>query len=353
MWWNQFDLSSTGWSKLRDVTLVASMDLSRPIVWLTGLGLVAAALFGLRRSKRQPRDFSDRTLAAALVAVCVLPVGFTWSLLARDARSADGWSYTGQLLSHAMGRNECGLPDDLPVVARASPLALTSGPNEITRAIPDAYDHVPANARLPMRGVDTWGTRVAFAGMPNGDVATGRFSTPWYSVEGAREVAFWTVGRTGDPNQIVVEARAADGSVTTTPIARPGETLYWSLKPVTRLPRNAIAVRLVLQDNDDGTGGWLGATAPVAVSYKPFGATLSDHDRVWVASQVRLYAPCLDLPSIRNGYLHPLAASLVTPPSGLSEALQSEASIVETGCIALGPCAYRVHMLDPAALLVR
>jgi hypothetical protein len=351
--WNEFDLSSKQWAELRKVDLLGGLDLSRPIVWLVGVALITGALTVLRLLKRGPSDVTGRLLAITLGAVCVVPVVLTWSFLVRDARATDGWSFTGQLLSSAIGRDACGLPKDLPVVASAVPLDRTAGPDDIRSAFPDAYLHVPTNRALPVADVDTWGTYAATEGRSR-VATTGRFSTPWYALDGAGELAFWTVGRVGGTNRIIAEALGADDSVTAKPITRVTDSLYWSIHRVPALPRDAIAVRLVLEDADSGAGGWLAATAPATVTEKPFAATLSAGDRVWVAPQHYLYAPCVELPPISQGYVHPFVASVVTPPNfGIVEHLMSEGSVVETGCVAAGPCAYRVSVADAASLLAK
>ena len=352
--WNPFDLSSTGWPKLRRVDLVADLDISRPIVWLAGLALAAGVLLGVRVWRRQGADMTRRMLALSLGAACLVPVALTWALLLGDARSTDGWSFTGQLLSSATGRDECGLPDELPVVVSGDPLASTSDPDDLGLAVPDGYEHVLPNAQLPVAGVGTWGTRATRADVSNPDRATGRFSTPWYTLERGADVAFWVVGRASGVNRIVFEARDAGGAIVATQIARQTARPYWSINQVSALPHDAVAARLVLEDNDAAGGGWVAATAPVRVDYKPFATTLSSADRVWVAPQHYLYAPCVELPSISNGYLHPFAAMVVGAPTrGLAPRLLAHASIVQTGCIAAGPCAYRVTAADAASLLRR
>jgi hypothetical protein len=352
--WNELDLSTDTWAELRHSKLLGGLDVSRPIVWLVGLFVAAGVLLGVRILKRRPVDVTGGALALALGAACLVPVGLTWSLLVDDARSSDGWSFTSQLLSSAMGRDVCGLPDDLPVVASAAPLARASNPDDLPGAFPDAYDHVRTNARLPAAGVDTWGTGTAPAGRRNLAWATGRFSTPWYALEGRTDLAFWTVGRTGDPNRILVESRAADDAVTSNPIERATDALYWSFNRVPQLPTDAVEMRLVFEDNDIGPGGWLAATAPAAVSYRPFAATVSAHDRVFIAPEFHLYAPCVELPSLRGGYLHPFAASLMKPPNrAIAQRMMSEGSVVETGCAVTGACAYRLTAADAASLLSR
>jgi hypothetical protein len=356
--WNRFDLSSRNW---RDLRRVGPLDLSRPIVWLGGLAILVAALAGFAIVKRRGSDVSRRVLTVMLAAVCVGPVGLTWSLLIRDARSTHGWSFTRQLLRSATGRDVCGLAEELPVVSSAVPLARTVGPDDPVRAVPNAYEHTATNRLLPIPNIDTWGTSDAGAGTSNPDRAID-LPTPWYALRGDSQLAFWTVARAGGADRITVQARDARGRVATTSVEGTTDTLYWSLHRVSNLAKDAVAVRLVL--HDDNRSGWLAATAPALVSYKPFAATISERDPVWVAPDLHLYAPCARLPSIANGYIHPFAAIIGDLPDfGTTQAFISEASIVEVGCmrtirfgmltIASGPCAFRVSASDATSLLRR
>jgi hypothetical protein len=361
--WNEFDLSSEQWGLLPYIESLGDLNVSRPIVWLLGLAVGTAALFGLRAWKHRPADVSRGVLALALGAACVVPVGLTWSVLADDARSTDGWSFTDQLISSATGGDVCGLGEDLGVVASAVPLASTSEPEDLPRALPGAYVQTASNATLPVAGVDTWGTGATPPGRRGPAPATGRFATPWYALDGATDLAFWTVGVARDPNGITVEARDSEGDVVAADPARSTGAPFWSINRITSLPRSATEVRLVLEDNDPAPRGWLAATAPARVSYEPFASSLSSQDRVWVAPQHHFYAPCVDLPSTGGGYLEPFDAIIVAPPiRGIALRLMSEGSIVQTGCIDAGPagpggpkpgpCAYRVEAADAASLLV-
>ena len=111
-------------------------------------------------------------------------------------------------------------------------------------------------------------------------------------------------------------------------------------------------MRIVLDDND-GTG-WLAVTVPSVVTDRSFDTVFGAGSTVWIGPAQYAYAPCIELPSIEQGYFAPPDAGLVYPPSyDISGAMPVEMSVFEIGCLDFGPCAYRISGDDAATVLER
>jgi hypothetical protein len=355
--WNGYDLVSTGW---RELPQVGDLDMSRPVVWLGVIGLVACVLVAVRRLRGRPADITRPLLGASLLAVCVLPTVLTWSLLVRDARSADAWSFAAQMVHSVTGGDECGLAEHLRVVTSATELPrVDRGDAQPTAALDIGRE--PASRVGPPAGeLDVWRNE------PNDDRAAGSatrgsFTTPWYRPADGEKTVLWS---RGDPSQLVVETAHDDGTTSSEVLSGAAGTSYWTLHTIPPIA-DAEAMRVVLPDSSSAEP--LAVTAPARTSSRPLVDALTDADRAYVAPPYYLYAPCWRQPSIRDGYVQPFRVSIVSEPNrGTFDQLPSEATITQIGCLDITtpwfyygselsetdrPCAYSVEMSDAGELL--
>lgn len=297
--WNGSELASSTWPELNEL-LVG--DSTRKWWYLTLLILVVVGVLADRRA---------RWRLAALTALClviVFPLGAAMAWIVADAVKP-GWSPAGANLREVADRNECGALDGLDVDAGVTPLVEINssglggnGDRDRTRGAqlaPEAFPHVeriltgPLGARVP-----TWGTWAA-DGDTSADARTGSFHTSAYKLGDAEAITIWSAFGSADLMSANVVFTSASGQETATPIA-PNPEPHWGRLHVS-VPDDAIEVRVDVQDDNAGYGGWLAVSSPVVQSGRSIPSLLRGSTGYASAFDATDY-PCLELPDLGNGY---------------------------------------------------
>ena len=325
MGWIVGDLSEHAWAELPHLG-----------AWLWGaLAAIGAALGGVVATRRRgPGSRTRGAVMGAAVPLLCAPLALTWGLTLIDAAETPNWSYTRQTLKEITGRKGCGVGDFVGVVTDAKPLTeMRVDRGRLPLASPDAYSPFLLSATVKPFGAPVWGTFGTTQGDEHG--GTGPVATPWFDVRDTPEVAFWSLGHAGRPNdirpEVVVERGGGRQKIVRLAGEPPLDTPWWAFHRVQHLPSGASALRLVMAPGGTREGDWLATTAPVAPVYTSF-TDATAHEAVWRNPDQVFAMPCRLLPSPTGGVIQPFRWSL-GPPGSDGQAIASEHPIIERGCL--------------------
>ncbi|MEO7627115.1 MAG: arabinosyltransferase domain-containing protein, partial [Nocardioides sp.] len=288
--WNRLDLSHHSW---QEFTTLLLGDSGR-IYWY--VGLVALIALGLladhRRGRWQP---------AAVTALCVtilFPLGASMVWLVADA-AEPGWSSTGANLRQLTDNSACGVLDGLDIDTDVVALPQQQDSGETQQLAPGAFPQIERLSTGPLGGeVPTWGTWVAIK-QSSPDALTGSFRSPSYEIGDAEAITLWAASGTTDLLQAEVVFTSSSGTETTSPVL-PGSDPRWSILRLT-VPDGATEVRVDVEDQNSGYGGWLAVSSPVVSSDSSISSTL-DGSTGYANPLEATLVPCLELPDTSEGY---------------------------------------------------
>lgn len=288
--WNLGDLSNRTWPEL--TTLLVG-EPTRIYWYLALLALLALGMLADgRRGRWQP---------AALVVMCLsilFPIGASMAWLVADAREP-GWSLTGANLRQLTDSNACGVLDGLDIDADSAALAQQDGDGRHAQLAPEGFPQIERLSTGPLGGeVPTWGTWAATK-QSSPDARTGQFQSPSFRVGDAEEITIWSAFGAAELLTAEVVFTSSSGSETTTPVT-PDPEAHWARLRLT-VPDDAAEVRVDVEDQNSGYGGWLAVSSPVVSSNSLPSSVLSSSTgfaNPLLATQV----PCMELPDLSSGY---------------------------------------------------
>lgn len=288
--WNFRDLSNRSWPELTDLVVG---EPSRIYWYVSLLALIILGMWAdTRRGRWQP---------AALAAMCLailFPIGTSMAWVVADA-SAPGWSPAGANLRQLTDLNACGALDGLDIDVDVEPLDASNRQGEQTQLAPDAFPEIERISSGPLGGeVPTWGTWAARK-HESPDALTGLFQTPSFRVGDAEEITIWTAFGSADLLYATVVFTNASGTQTSTQVA-PDADAHWARLHLA-VPEGAVEVRVDVDDQNTGYGGWLAVSSPV-VATNDSGASALGDSTGYTNPLTATLVPCVKLPDLSNGY---------------------------------------------------
>jgi hypothetical protein len=199
-------------------------------------------------------------------------------------------------------QDDCGPLSDSSLPATAQPLDETAELQWGGKPLaPGAFPRVSELAAGPLGELETWGTWASPEEGQTPDANTGRFATPSYAVSDVDEIVFWSVS--GDPStqSMWAEFQTVDGAL-------PSDAVETSTAPEWRLhrlpvPPDATSVRIRVEDDSAGYGGWSAVSTPVW-HHATTPAEAFANASVYVPPAVATRYPCMRMPSLAGGYWH-------------------------------------------------
>jgi hypothetical protein len=269
----------------------------------------------------------------------------TTSVLVADAVVTQGWTLTRQNIRTALGRGDCGLADQMVIIAEGGlrGLAVTqvrsaSRADRVAdrRGFPAGngfgsgwYYHYGGVAPPLVLGLDTFGSRPPEALAGNLDGHLGSFRSPWYRVPRNTEtitvlvigggetglrlgVQFATTGPGSSPGGELTRLRVHPYSTVWRPVQIP-------------VPSQATAVRLLGVDAAEGSEeGWVAVSQPAVAATTTLGAELRRTDAATLANPaLALYLPCARQPSIAAGVVEIPKFLVVAMPTWFGGGVES------------------------------
>lgn len=287
--WNFGDLSSRTWPELSSLLLG---DTGR-VFWYVGIVvlLVVGVLADQRGGGWQP---------AALTGLCLavlFPLGASLTWLAVDAAEPE-WSATGANLRQLTDRNTCGPLDGMDFDADVVALASRPERGEHPQLASEGFPRTNRLSTGPLSEVPTWGTWASDDPSTSADARTGLFQTPSFPIADAQEITIWSASGSRDSLKADVVFTSSSGAESTTEIVVDAEP-RWARLHLT-VPAEATEVRVDVEDQNAGFGGWLAVSAPVVSSGNPLSAIRGSTGYANPLASTLL--PCLQLPDLSNGY---------------------------------------------------
>ncbi len=325
--WTVFDLRTVDWW--------SGLDLSA--VWTWGVvGIAIAGLIVAHRRWRQP--LGDSPAESVVLIAALAAVVFTASVLVVDTVRTDGWTFGRQTVQSLIGRQGCGLGDEIIVPAPGSLRALDATQERASAAadavavdigfdglgefISGGFSPSSLNDVRPLEGMDDVGSWVTLHGAA-GDINTGSFRTAWHRIgPGEDSLALMVMGllEEASGNAIAVQWGAStETGVESLAVESAGTEGYftdWSLRTFA-VPRGADRIRVLLRDVTSGAGdAWVASSAPLAVSTASVGEVVESLDLdIMITPPLALYFPCVQVPLF--------AGAVVSPPGMMIQMWQS------------------------------
>lgn len=289
--WNLRDLSSPTWGDLSNLLLGSD----HRVYWYAAAFLTF--VLGLVADRRHGRW---RRPATAALSLCILfPIGASAAWLIADAVKP-GWSPVETNLHQVSSDAACGALDGVQVDAEVTALSRQSAPVTDEPLVSEAFPRIERISSGPLGGqLPTWGTWAPEKDGSSPDARTGLFRSPTFGLDGARDITVWSAFGSADQLWARVVFTDASGGEEATNIP-PNATPQWSILQLA-VPDGAREVRIEVDDQNTGFGGWLAVSTPAVAADTTASAVMrgaTGYVDPLVASQV----PCLDLPDLSQGY---------------------------------------------------